>query len=171
MSTSEQRVAVIGVGSPLMGDDGFGLRVLERLRERWSFEPGVELVDGGTWGMNLLPVIEEADAVILIDAIDVGWAPGTPVVLERESLPRFLGAKLSPHQIDLRDALALAEVRGRLPWRTVAIGAQPEVVALGTDLTPTLAGRVDLVAELVAARLCRWGSWCRRAEPAAACTN
>ncbi len=168
---SEPRIAVIGVGSPLMGDDGFGLAVLERLREAWTFEPGVDLVDGGTWGMNLLPVIEDAEAVILIDAIDVGWSPGTPVVLERGALPRFLGTKLSPHQIDLRDALALAEVRGRLPWRTVAIGAQPEVVALGTSLTPTLAGRVDLVAELVGARLCRWGSWCRRGEPAAACTN
>jgi hydrogenase maturation protease len=151
------RVIVIGVGNPLMGDDGFGLVVLERLRTEWDTGDAVELVDGGTWGMNLLPVLEDAEAVIFVDAIDIGWSPGTPVELERASLPVFLGTKLSPHEIDLRDVIALAELRGRLPERTVAIGVQPERVEVGTELMPRVAAQVPYVTGLVARRLQRWG--------------
>ena len=64
--------AVIGLGNPLMGDDGFGLVALERIREEWRLEGDVELADGGTWGMSLLPLIENADRVILLDAIAAG---------------------------------------------------------------------------------------------------
>ncbi|MGH7521399.1 MAG: hydrogenase maturation protease, partial [Gemmatimonadales bacterium] len=52
------RVVVIGLGNPLMGDDGLGLITLDHLRTAYAFPPDVELVDGGTWGMNLLPVVE-----------------------------------------------------------------------------------------------------------------
>jgi hypothetical protein len=56
---------VIGVGSPLMGDDGLGLAALEALRAGWTFEPELELMDGGTWGMNLLPFIESVPRVLM----------------------------------------------------------------------------------------------------------
>ena len=66
------RTRVIGLGSPIMGDDGFGLAVLARLEERWELPEDVELVDGGTWGMTLLPTIEDSDHVLFIDAINTG---------------------------------------------------------------------------------------------------
>jgi hydrogenase maturation protease len=157
MSTSERRTVVIGLGNPLMGDDGLGLVALERLRADYQVPPDVELVDGGTWGMNLLPVIESAGRVILIDAIDVGAAPGTPVRLERARLPRYLAMKISPHQVDLRDVLGLAELRGTLPADTVAIGLQPQRIALGNELTDTLRCRVDEVVALVLEELQAWG--------------
>lgn len=151
------RVTVIGVGNPLMTDDGFGLEVLEALRGRPELGANVELVDGGTWGMNLLPTLEDADAVIFVDAINMGFPPGTPVVLEREALPRFLATKLSPHEIALRDVITLADLRGNLPRRTVAIGVQPETIALGRVLTPRVAAQVPLIVGVVMARLWRWG--------------
>ncbi len=121
MSINKRRTVVIGLGNPLMGDDGLGLAVLDELRTGYAFPPDVELVDGGTWGMNLLPVIEDADELILIDAIDVGATPGAFVRLEHHRLPRYLATKISPHQVDLRDVLALAELRGTLPADTVAL--------------------------------------------------
>jgi hydrogenase maturation protease len=157
---SNGRAAVIGLGNPLMGDDGFGLAVLEHLRETWLMPDDVELVDGGTWGMTLLPVIEDAECVILIDAIDMGWSPGTPVELERDEIPMLFSHKLSPHQVDMRETLAAAELRGKLPLRVAAIGVQPAVVALGTDLSSCCASKVAMVAELVAVRLHRWGYSC-----------
>ena len=75
---------VIGLGNPLMGDDGLGLAALERLAADWVLPPGVELVDGGTWGLNLLPLLEAADQVLFLDAVDVGKAPGEPVELTGE---------------------------------------------------------------------------------------
>jgi hydrogenase maturation protease len=151
-----ERTVVIGLGNPLMGDDGIGLAALQAMRE-WDITPEVELVDGGTWGMQLLPAIEDAGRLLFLDAIDTGVAAGDLVVLGREELPRFLDTKVSPHQIDLRDALALAEFRGRLARDTVAIGIQPANVSLGTELSP--AAGAAMVTMLVAARqqLEAWG--------------
>jgi hydrogenase maturation protease len=156
MSTNKRRVVVIGLGNPLMGDDGLGLAVLERLRD-YALPPAVELVDGGTWGMNLLPVIEDADELILIDAIDVGVAPGTPVHLEHARLPRYLATKISPHQVDLRDVLALAELRGTLPPDTVALGLQPASIELRNSLSDILRCGVDTLAATVVQELARRG--------------
>ena len=63
---------VIGLGSPLMGDDGLGLLALETLRNDRAFDPPPLLVDWGTWGMNLLPIIESAQRLLLVDAIRAG---------------------------------------------------------------------------------------------------
>ena len=112
MWTSERTHArtgavVLGLGNPLMGDDGVGLAALARLAEGWQLGGDVELVDGGTWGMSLLPTLEGAAAVVLLDAIHVDAAPGTPVRLEGDAVPAALALKVSPHQIDLREVLAV----------------------------------------------------------------
>jgi hydrogenase maturation protease len=148
---------VIGLGSPLMGDDGLGLLALETLRRSAGFEPEPLFVDGGTWGMNLLPVIERADRLLLVDAIRAGARPGEVVVIEREALPRGLGIKLSPHQIDLQEVLALAELRGCLPRESVAIGLEPERVELGVGVSSAVARGLDALLERITARLRAWG--------------
>ena len=70
---------VIGVGNPLVGDDGAGVRVVERLRGR--VPEGVELIDGGTEGLGLICWFEGVDRVVLVDAVRMGSAPGTVAVL------------------------------------------------------------------------------------------
>lgn len=151
---------VVGLGNPLMGDDGLGLVALERLREEWYVPDDVELVDGGTWGLSLLPVIESARRVLLIDAIQSGMPPGTEAVLARDEIPRFLSTKLSPHQIDLREVLALAELRGCLPDDTVALGLEPERIELGVPLSPRVEEKIDRLVVLVVDTLRAWGHDC-----------
>ena len=168
MRTRTPSTRVIGVGSPIMGDDGFGLAVMARLGERWELPEDVELVDGGTWGMQLLPEIEASDCVLFIDAINTGSAPGTIAVVERAELPRYFERKLSPHQVDLREVLAICELRGTLPRVTVAFGAQPQTIEMSTVLSAVLQARVDPVADLVAERLIALGHDVRRHQPAAA---
>lgn len=156
---------VIGLGSPIMGDDGVGLAALARLRDEWQLD-GVELVDGGTWGLSLLPVIEDADRLVLLDAIAANAEPGALVQLARDGLPIYLSRKLSPHQVDMKDALAVAEWRGRLPTDVVAIGVQPQVVELSTELSAVVAQQMDTLVRAVVAQLERWGHTCT-AIPAA----
>jgi hydrogenase maturation protease len=165
-----KRTVVIGLGNPLMADDGLGLAALERLRASSAFGPDVELVDGGTWGMNLLPVVEEAGRVLLVDAIHAGAPPGTLVVLERHQLPRYLATRISPHQVDVADVLALAELRGTLPEDTIAVGLEPARVEMLTGLTPVVEAQLG---RLVAAVLARLESWGHRAAPdeVPACTR
>jgi hydrogenase maturation protease len=153
---------VIGLGNPLMGDDGIGLELLARLQRDWSFVPDVIFLDGGTWGMNLLPAIEDAGQVLFLDAVNAGRDPGTPLRLERSGIPRWLSIKLSPHQIDLREVLALAELRGTLPDQTVVVGVQPGSIDLRTSLSPEAVSGLDQAAELARSTLERWGHRPRR---------
>jgi hydrogenase maturation protease len=148
---------VLGVGNPLMGDDGLGIAALAPLRDKWQDAPGLTLVDGGTWGMNLLPIIEQARRLLIIDAIDRGLEPGSRVVLERDEIPRYFGRTLSPHQLDLREVLALAELRGTLPHETIAMGIQPDRVELSLDLSSVVAASLPRFLSDVDDLLRRWG--------------
>jgi len=162
------RWTIIGLGSPLMGDDGLGLVALERLRSTMELPADAELVDGGTWGMSLLPDIESATHLLLIDAINTGVAPGSVITLGRDEIPRYLAMKISPHQVDLRDVLAVAELRGTLPEHTIAIGLQPERVEMSVGLSPTLEHRLDDLMATVVRQLAAWGCSCQP-RPEAVC--
>ena len=151
-----------------MADDGVGLEALERLRRDWELPLEVELVDGGTWGMSLLPTIEDSDRLLFIDAINTGAPPGTEIILRRDEIPRYLSMKVSPHQVDLRDVLAVAELRGTLPVETMAIGLQPERVEMEVGLSPTLERRLDGLVATVVRQLEAWGCACQP-RPEAIC--
>jgi hydrogenase maturation protease len=100
--------------------------------------------------------------VLLVDAIDTAAAPGTLIRLPRERLPKYLATKISPHEVDLRDVLALAELRRTLPEDTTAIGLQPAVVSLGDRLSPLIEERLDELLAAVIDELEQRGAQCRR---------
>jgi hydrogenase maturation protease len=154
---TSSRDLVIGVGNPLMGDDGLGIAVVARLAAEWPNDESLSFVDGGTWGMNLLPLIESANRVMILDAIDRGLSPGTAITLERDEIPRYFAIKLSPHQLDLREVLAVAELRGTLPSETIALGLQPERVELSLALSAPVAAAVDGLVATANDRLAAWG--------------
>ena len=153
---------MVGLGNPLMGDDGIGLAALARLREGWKLPPTVELLDGGTWGLNLLYAIESAGQVLFLDAVRAGRRPGTLAELTREELPRMLGLKLSPHQVGLQEVLALLELRGSTPPEMACIGLEPASIEMHHGLSPHLAARLDTLAMAAARRLRAWGHSLRR---------
>ena len=148
---------VIGVGSPLMGDDGLGLAALEALRKGWTFDPALELMDGGTWGMNLLPFIESSSRVLILDAIRAGREPGDFVRLEGDQIPRYFATKLSPHQIDLKEVLALAELRGTFPEHTIVAGLEPAVIEMSVSLSDQVRAGLPGLVRHVLDQLAIWG--------------
>lgn len=149
-----------------MGDDGLGLHVLRRLQAEWSFDDAVRLIDGGTWGIALLPDIEDSSRLLFLDAINTQrHPPGTVLLLEKDQIPLVTDHnKLSPHQVDLREVLAIADFRGTLPSETCAVGVVPEVVDIATELTPVVLAGVDACISLVIERLRAWGHTCIRRE-------
>jgi hydrogenase maturation protease len=153
---------VVGLGNPLMGDDGIGLAALVRLREAWALPHTVELVDGGTWGLNLLHLLESAGQALFLDAVRAGRRPGTLAELPRGELPRMLGLKLSPHQIGLQEVLALLELRGSVPAEMACLGLEPASIELRDGLSPDVARRLDTLAAAAARRLRAWGHRVRR---------
>lgn len=147
---------VMGLGNPLMGDDGLGLVVMERL-QRHCFEPEIQFVDGGTAGIGLITEIEEAGMLLLLDAVHTDAEPGTLFVLTRDEIARFLSIKISPHQLGLREALTLAELRGNLPLSLSLVGLQPANVGFGIGLSPTVAERITSMEEAALGCLTGWG--------------
>lgn len=117
---------VLGLGNPLMGDDGAGLLILDALKRALAPDERIALEDGGTLGMTLLPLIEDARAVVLLDAAHTGAAPGTVIVRRDGELPGFFSHILSPHQIGLREVLGAAQLCGTLPGHLALVGIEAE---------------------------------------------
>jgi hydrogenase maturation protease len=159
------RTLVLGLGNILMRDEGVGVRVVERLREDYEFAPETQVLDGGTLGLDLLPWVEDADRLLVIDAVDMGAEPGSLARLEGEEVPAFLGVKISPHQMGLADLLAAAHLRGHFPQELVLWGVQPMLIDVGLELSPQVAAQVETLMERVLAELGRWEiEWTRKLE-------
>lgn len=150
-------VLVLGLGNAIMTDDGFGVKVIDTLSSRYCFQGPVSLVDGGTLGLDLLPRLENVASLLIIDAIDMRQAPGTIFRLEGDAVPRAFASKLSVHQMGLQDLLAVAELQGHVPDNLVVWGVQPESIAMGTELTATVAAAVEPLINQVVNELQNWG--------------
>ena len=152
-------VLILGIGNVLWADEGFGVRCVERLAARWSFGPGVTVLDGGTQGLYLLPFMEAADRLIVFDAVDYGLVPGTMKIVEDEAVPAFMGAKkMSLHKTGFQDVIATAQLMGYCPERLLLIGCQPEELEdYGGGLRDVVAAQIDPAIEVALARLRDWG--------------
>jgi hydrogenase maturation protease len=149
---------VLGLGNILMGDEGVGVRVIERLLERYEFPEGVQVMDGGTLGLDLLPFVEDASRLLVVDAVQARKAPGTLVRMVGSEIPVFLDAsKVSPHQEGLQDLLAVATLKGYLPDEVVLWGAQVGSIGVSLELSEDVASQVDILAGKVLEELSRWG--------------
>jgi hydrogenase maturation protease len=140
-----------------MSDDGVGVRVVQRLAER-QFPPAVVLLDGGTLGLDLLPRLEGVQRLLVVDAVETGGGPGTLVRLTGDDIPLALETKVSPHQMGLKDLLAVAFLQGFAPAEMVLLGVQPASIEMGTDLSPEVAGRLDELEGQVLRQLDAWGA-------------
>ena len=156
----DARILVLGIGNLLWADEGFGVRAVEALAAGRAFPGRVTLMDGGTQGFNLLGPVEEADAVLIFDAVDFGLDPATLHVLRDAEVPAFMGAKkMSLHQTGFQDVLAAAALKGRAPEAMTLIGCQPvELEDYGGGLRPAVAARLPEAVALALDELrTRWG--------------
>jgi hydrogenase maturation protease len=152
------RVLVLGIGNLLWADEGFGVRCVEALHQRYALPQGVSLVDGGTQGMYLLDHVCDADHVLVLDAIDYKLPPGTLRVFRDAEVPVWADTKMSLHQATFQELLSLARLRNRFPRMITLIGVQPDVLDdLGGSLSPAVRARLDEAVDLAVAELQAWG--------------
>ena len=112
---NSQKIMVLGVGCILCSDEGFGIRVIERMQELYEFPDNVSIVDGGVLGISLLGVISEADQLIVVDVIRNKGEVGSLYRLEGGQIPERIRAKNSLHQIDFLEALTLCQALDKVP--------------------------------------------------------
>lgn len=149
-------ILVLGIGNTLLRDEGVGVRVIESLTTRYALPDEVEVLDGGTAGMDLLDAISGRDVLIVCDAVKADAPPGTVVRITGDDVPACFRNKLSPHQVGLSDVLATLKLLGELPPVVSIVGIVPEDLSLGTDLSLTASDAVDhalttIIDELAAA--------------------
>lgn len=152
-------VLVLGIGNLLWADEGFGVRCAERLAAEYELPETVRVLDGGTQGLYLLPHVQQAERLIVFDAIDYGLPPGTLRLVENDEVPRFMGAKkMSLHQTGFQEVIAAAELTGRCPREMLLVGVQPEELEdYGGSLRPAVKARLDEAVAHAVARLAAWG--------------
>ncbi|HJV64106.1 MAG TPA: HyaD/HybD family hydrogenase maturation endopeptidase [Geomonas sp.] len=149
-------VLVLGIGNLLMTDDGIGVRAVQLLSDRYLFPEGVTVVEGGTLGLDLLPQVQDAQRLLIVDAVEAGTAAGSLVRYAGGELPLLPEDRLSPHQIGLKDLLALSAALGCAPEETVVLGVQPESVAVGIALSAPVEAQLEPLVGKVLEELARW---------------
>ncbi len=155
--TDADRCIVLGLGNTLNRDEGLGVHALHRLEEQLGEVQGVELLDGGVLGLNLLMLVEDCRWLLILDAVNAGKAPGTLIELAKEQIPLFAGVRMSEHQITFQEVLGLASIRGHLPEYLHLIGIQPADLSIGVELSPVVASAMPSVVAQAVAVLSRWG--------------
>jgi hydrogenase maturation protease len=155
-ASSALSVLVLGIGNLVMSDDAVGVIVAQRLQEQYRFPDNVEIMDGGTLGLDLLPKLENITNLIMIDAVETGKAAGTCVRLSGQELPIALQTKVSPHQMGLKDLLAVSELMGHSPKEMVLIGVQPGSIEMEVGLTPEVEAQVETLVSNVLTELAHW---------------
>lgn len=148
---------VLGLGNPLCRDDGLGVAAVAELARRYQPPDGALVLDGGTLGLSLLPYLEDAEDVVLVDAVRDDAPPGTLVRLMGAEVRPAVETRLSVHQVGVPDLLAAAEMRGRLPHRLALLGLVPARLDLGLELSPAVAARLPALVGAVAAEASRMG--------------
>lgn len=136
MVDSRSSLLILGLGNLLCTDDGVGVVAVQAIAGTRVMPEGVRAMDGGTLGLSLLPYLEDAEAAILVDAIEIDAPPGTLVRLEGEEVGPAVAARLSVHQVGVSDLIEAARWRGRIPPKLVLLGVVPETTELGVVLSP-----------------------------------
>ncbi len=151
MKGEKQKIKILGAGNYLMADDGVGVHILEKLEQ--SVIPDVELENAGVGGLAILDLIEDADDVIIIDAVrGGGGSPGTIYRFSDKDLPPAQLFMMSLHDLNLVDTLALGrQIQPELmPDNITIIGIEVErVEGICTELSPSVSAAADKVLEMV----------------------
>lgn len=151
------KATVLGIGNILLRDEGVGVRVVERLRQRFALPECVEVIDGGTAGMELIDYLSGRDLLVIVDAVRTRRPPGSLVRLTGGELPAFFRMRLSPHQTGLSEVLATLRLLDEAPKDIVLIGIEPMRLDAGLEMSREVAGRLDDMVDCVWAELERVG--------------
>jgi len=146
--TEVKDILILGIGNLLLKDEGVGVHVVNKMKEM-SVPDNVEVLDGGTAGLDLVDFIEGYKKLIVIDAVNAGEKPGTLYRLTEENLDIKPKAISSFHEIDFIDALHMSEIVNSKPEEIVVIGIEPKDMSSGLELSPEIEERIPEIIKLV----------------------
>ncbi len=143
-------IKIVGFGNKFMGDDGVGIRVIEELQKLSSLK-NIELIDGGTSGVDLIPILQNSHAVILIDAVNGGQEVGELITIRPDDLKECISHKInsySLHDFDLNQVLDLVRALG-LSEKLTILGVKPKKIDYCDGLSPEIEKRIPEIISAV----------------------
>ncbi len=150
----KKKIAVLGLGNPLMADEGIGCRVIERFLSHADKYPDIDFIDAGTGGMSILHLITDRYKVILIDCAYMGTKPGTIKRFkpdDAQSTKKL--AHQSLHEVDILKVLDLARQLGQYPDEVIVFGIEPEAIEQKQNLSKTISQKLDEYVAVISAEL------------------
>jgi hydrogenase maturation protease len=157
-SLNNNTVLVLGLGNTLLADDGIGIHIVRSLGADPATPACLHPVDGGTLGFRLLEQIWQADAVLIIDAAQLGATAGTLRLFDREELSHHVArsGRISAHEAGLADLLTLARLEGFAPRHLALLGIQPQTMDWGEELSPLVADAASIACRLAVQTAMTW---------------
>lgn len=146
----KNKILILGIGNYLMGDEGIGVQIANRLLEDDSLPDEVDVLDGGTGGFHLLEYFEQYPNVILIDATLDGNAPGTIRLIKPKFAKDFPQA-MSTHDIGLKDMVSALQLMGKMPIIDLFVVSIETIQQQGIELTPTIENVTPIIIDKVKA--------------------
>jgi hydrogenase maturation protease len=151
-----RNILILGIGNLLLTDDGFGVHVINALREI-PLPPSVTLIEAGIVSHQLIPDFHEADLLIFIDAVEAGDTPGSIFRFRPEDMQFMTQLKTSLHELSLMDVLQMTALTGERP-ETIIIAVQPkEVNAWSLEMNEEVKAAIPKVIDLVLEELKKRG--------------
>jgi len=151
-----ERITVLGVGNILMQDEGFGVRVVEQLHRKYNFPENVQVLDGGTLGMELLRFLIGTDKLILVDAVSGDLPPGAFYQFSHDEVKTYFKEKVSMHELGIQDVLAVMEVLEQPAKEIRILGVQPLTIDIGLEMTTVVTEAMENVIEKLLLLLQEW---------------
>lgn len=155
--SKKKTTLVLGIGNSLLTDEGVGIHVINRLRERIPLPEDVAFVDGGTLSFSLAGLLAEHDRLVVVDAARTGGAPGRVVCYEGDDMDRYLtGNRQSVHEVGLTDLLDIARLSDHYPEHRALVGIEPESFEWGEQPSAAVAAAIPRAMSAVMDLLDRW---------------
>jgi hydrogenase maturation protease len=129
------RTLILGVGNLILTDDGVGIHAVKLLQESGEIHPDIQIVDGGTCGLDLLQYVAGTDKLVILDAARNSGKPGTISRITGEKVPAYLSIKTSPHEIGLPELLFAAKLSNVYPKEVVIYCVEAESLETQVGLT------------------------------------
>lgn len=149
-------ISVVGIGNIIMQDEGFGVRCAEYLQKITDYPDFVQIIDGGTLGMDLMPYIAGTKKLLFIDAIDVEGNVGDFYQFTGDELNAYFKNKITIHDVGVNDMLAVLKLTDNPIEEVIVMGVKPEVVSMGLDMTEKIAEKVPEVAQKAKELVDKW---------------
>lgn len=149
-------ISVVGIGNIIMQDEGFGVRCAEYLQKITDYPDFVQIIDGGTLGMDLMPYIAGTKKLLLIDAMNIDAPVGSFHSFTGDELNVYFKNKITIHDVGVNDMLAVLKLTDNPIEEVVVMGIKPEVVSMGLDMTEKIAEKVPEVAQKAKELVDKW---------------